>query len=225
MRRSPAMGHSSSPPPADAPAYGPPPTERPDGVARAGGPPLPGRLKSHLFPPQDDTAVYTYAVVDGANTPDLLDRLYDTRRPEFVCLHSGQLTPDRVEVAPYLVKLEARHPFTDWLLLQCWGRSRCVFAQSEAELPRLRRHFRSLLTVYDPDHRPVYFRWYDPRVLRTYLPTCNAEETTTVFGPVKAYLAEDAEPVVLLRFTPQGATPAQESLILNAHARSGGRAG
>src|SRR5439155_1286760 len=44
------------------------------------------------------------------------------------------------------------------------------------------------------------FRFYDPRVLRIYLPTCNAAEQQFVFGPVLRFLCEEAEPSTLLDF-------------------------
>ncbi|MFY2558205.1 hypothetical protein ACN469_11275, partial [Corallococcus terminator] len=42
---------------------------------------------------------------------------------------------------------------------------------------------------------------YDPRVLRTYLPTCNAEELRFVFGPIRSFLMEDEDGSMLLRFS------------------------
>ena len=60
-----------------------------------------------------------------------------------------------------------------------------------ADLRTMRNHFRKLLTVYDPNGKPLLFRYYDPRVLRVYLPTCNAEELATIFGPINSYLLED----------------------------------
>jgi hypothetical protein len=44
--------------------------------------------------------------------------------------------------------------------------------------------------VKDYKGRRLLFRYYDPRVLRVYLPTCLPNELETVFGPVKAYLVE-----------------------------------
>ena len=54
----------------------------------------------------------------------------------------------------------------------------------DATLEELRRHFRKFLKVEDPKGKSLIFRYYDPRVLRVYLPTCNAMELQTVFGPV-----------------------------------------
>ena len=37
----------------------------------------------------------------------------------------------------------------------------------------------------------MIFRFYDPRVLRKFLPTCNADELQTFFGKVETFFAED----------------------------------
>jgi hypothetical protein len=53
-----------------------------------------------------------------------------------------------------------------------------------------------------PDGKQVYFRFYDPRVLRVYLPTCTVEEMRTFFGPIKCFLTEGDKPEAALRFAP-----------------------
>jgi hypothetical protein len=57
----------------------------------------------------------------------------------------------------------------------------------------MRRHFRSLLTVHDETGKPMIFRFYDPRVMQNYLPTCNSGELETFFGKVDVYFAEDGD--------------------------------
>ena len=52
------------------------------------------------------------------------------------------------------------------------------------------RHFRQFLRVRDEAGREFFFRFYDPRVLRVYLPTCNSEELRTFFGPVELFSME-----------------------------------
>jgi len=156
-------------------------------------------LQKHLFS-QYDTNVY--AVLDGASVPDLeLPRLLWKLKPEHVCLYRGQLEPDMAEVAPYLVKLEYDHPFTKLVLEKGWGNHWGVFAVTrlEAGLREMRNHFRRFLMVMNPEGKTVYFRYYDPRVLRVYLPTCNAEEIEMVFGPISCYIVEDEDPAVLVR--------------------------
>jgi hypothetical protein len=64
----------------------------------------------------------------------------------------------------------------------------------------LRRHLKGLLMVKDYKGRRLLFRYYDPRVLRVYLPTCWPAELEAVFGPVKAYLLEGAEEGTVVQY-------------------------
>jgi hypothetical protein len=153
-------------------------------------------LNQYLFGEEDAEA---FAVLDGASVPELLGRL-DELQPEHECLYMGELKPDLAEVAPYLVRLEQGSEFSEWVVEQGWGNHWGIFALSQASIRELRRHFRTILKVYDPNGKPLLFRYYDPRVLRVYLPTCNAEELKAIFGPVVSYLLEADSPATLLRF-------------------------
>ena len=104
------------------------------------------------------------------------------------------------EVAPYLVQLEPEAPFTKLVLEQGMGKHWGVFVVSEAGIRDLRQHFRLFLTVFDAEGQALRFRYYDPRVLRAFLPTCNAEEIGKLFGPVKAFFTEGEKPTTMLRF-------------------------
>ena len=167
-------------------------------------------LRKHLF---SEPEYNVYTVLDGASVPDLLDKLYEDP-PEHCCLYRGELTPDLAETAPYLVRLEPRAAFTNWVLDKGWGHHWAIFATAEADLRTMRRHFRTFLMVNDPDGKPLYFRYYDPRVLRVYLPTCNVEEMTTVFGPIASYMLEGDTPNILFRFTPGPEKPLREEVSL-----------
>jgi len=147
----------------------------------------------------EDGEINVYAVLDGASIPELLDNLYE-QQPEHVCLYRGELEPDIAETAPYLVKLERDTDFSDWVIEKGWGNHWGIFALSNESLTAMRNHFRKFLMVYDPENRPLYFRYYDPRVLRKYLPVCDAEDLTTLFGPVVSYFLEDEAPKNALRF-------------------------
>lgn len=140
-----------------------------------------------------------YAILDGASIPDLQMNLFN-HKPPYICLYRGELEPDIAQVAPYLVFLEPESKFTDWLFSKGWGNHWGIFARSNFDMRVLRRHFRSFLTVYNEDGKPLLFRYYDPRVLRVYLPTCNKKEMDTIFGPVDSYLMEDEDSHNLIRF-------------------------
>ena len=162
----------------------------------------------HLFAEQDANV---FAVLDGASVTGLLDKLY-AMSPNFCCLFRGELQPDMAEVAPYLVQVEQGAGFTNWIIGQGWGNHWGIFVATEADFRRMRTHFRSFLIVYDETGRPLRFRYYDPRVLRTFLPTCTTEELTTVFGPITSYIAEDANPDALLRFQIQSGSLKQKQI-------------
>ena len=163
----------------------------------------------------EDTNVF--AALDGASVPDLLDKLYRLL-PEFECLFRGELEPDVAEVAPYLVQLEPNSEFTRWIVTHGWGQHWGIFAVTPADFRALRSHFRTLLTVYDASGRPMLFRYYDPRVLRIYLPTCNAGELSTIFGPITGYIVEDADPWTLLRFSMDSGSLSKEQFDLDPEA-------
>ena len=160
---------------------------------------LPQAIMQYLFAIPETTV---YAILDGASVPDLPQTLARFEI-ESECLFRGDLEPDLALVAPYLVRLPPEAPFVEWLLQSGWGRHWGVFAISKADLRNLRMHLRTFIKVYGPGLKPLYFRYYDPRVLRTYLSTCNDQELQTVFGPVLRYIAEDEDPSVLLKFWPE----------------------
>ena len=167
-------------------------------------------ISNYLFSEKEGRA---FAVLDGASIPGLLENLYHYQ-PEHVCLYRGELEPDMAEVAPYLVALEPNTQFTGWVLEQGWGKHWGVFVISPADLRALRQHFRTFLIVHNSGGQPLYFRYYDPRVLRVYLPTCNVQELATVFGPVVSYLVEDADPNTLLCFRTVSGALRQEKIPL-----------
>jgi Domain of unknown function (DUF4123) len=173
-----------------------------------------GSVRQKLF--ADDTQS-AYAILDGASVPGLPDRLRQ-HHPEFVCLYRGELAPDMAAVAPYLVHLQVDSEFTDWLTNEGWGKHWGIFVLSSADLRGLRQHFRTLLTVYDPEAKPVLFRYYDPRVLRTFLPTCDSGELSTMFGPVGCYVLEDEDGESGLRFLLASGSLKRETFLVRAAA-------
>ncbi len=141
----------------------------------------------------------SYAILDGASVSDLLPQL-DKTRPEFICLYRGELKPDLAMAAPYLVKLEPESEFANWVLSAGWGKHWGVFAISPADLTAIRQHFRKFLTVHNEAGKPLIFRYYDPRVMRTFLPTCEPGELADFFGPVEGFVMEGEDPAKMLQF-------------------------
>ncbi len=167
-----------------------------------------------------DAEATVYGILDGASIPGLLPAL-EEHQPQHLCLYRGELDPELAMTAPYLARLEPESAFTRWILGKGWGQHWGILAVSRADLRELRRHFRSLLMVYGPDTQPLYFRYYDPRVLRAYLPICEPGQASALFGPVRRYLAEGEEPEQLHRFWLAEGRPGNDQLRLTPAAESG----
>lgn len=129
-----------------------------------------------------------FALVDAARDPGIYDALL-APGVEVRCLYTEALPEPLARAAPYIVDLDRSEHFTE-RFRQAWGRSWGVLVRSSADLDTLRRHFKSLNVVRGPDGQRLLFRYYDPRVLRVYLPTCTRDELAQVFGPVRALVTE-----------------------------------
>lgn len=149
-------------------------------------------LSTELWPQRlKHDAPKVYALLDGARDPRI-ESIVRASDAEFTCLYAGELSPDLSAAAPYLLHLEPGQPYTLNLLEEGWEQSWGVYVVAAAHVTfkELRRHFRTLLRATDPQGNVLVFRFYDPRVLRVYLPTCTAEERAAFFGPVSTFVAE-----------------------------------
>lgn len=140
-----------------------------------------------LWPAGDSlTGTQVHMLVDGAADSQLAARIR-LGKLDHDCLFAGPLTARLQAAAPWLVHLSAMSAQTRELI----GRAArhqgiLVSAPAHVSTRQLRLHFKKLLWVRDEDGRELYFRFYDPRVLAIYLPTCTPEEKRIVFGPVQA---------------------------------------
>ena len=127
-----------------------------------------GKIAGRVCPVQGTA---TFALLDGAGIPALLDKLYETAGLEFECLYSGELEPGVAAAAPYIVRLEAGTEFAARVLAG-WGEQRGILAHvaEDVDMAVLRRHFRKLSMVYGPDGSALLFRYYDPCVMNDSCP-------------------------------------------------------
>jgi hypothetical protein len=131
-----------------------------------------------------------WAVFDAASDSKLHRRLGESGLLR-ECLFAGQLAAPLAEKAPYLVQLEHDDTKTIELIEDGWDNSWCVFLEADVGIKALRKHLRTLLRVQGPTGNFMLFRYYDPRVLRVYLPTCTADELTRFYGPIERIWIEE----------------------------------
>jgi hypothetical protein len=139
-----------------------------------------------------------YAVLDAARDPAVLRLLRDSGE-EAQSLYSGRRSEQLAEVAPYLARVPVGSRLFDGLINEGWGRSFGVLVACDAPFAELRRHLRRFLVVQTEERQALYFRFYDPRVLRPFLEAAADEERRAFFGPVSAILLEGRRDGTLLR--------------------------
>jgi hypothetical protein len=155
-------------------------------------------LRQQMFGP-DGTSLY--AIFDGAIVDELPARL-DQSGLQHVCLFPGQLDPELAAVVPYLVALEADNPLTLEAIESGWMAHWGVYIQTPEGVGfrQMRQHFRPFLKVRGPLGEMMYFRYYDPRVLRVVLPTFDVSQRQSFFGPVRSLFVESESGAIALRF-------------------------
>jgi hypothetical protein len=159
-----------------------------------------------------------FALLDAARGHQVLEILLSSGA-QYQSLYEGPQGDELADWAPYLVGLPAGCAALGALVRRGWGRSWGVYLTSRLPFAEVRRHFRKFLLVKsEEDGRTLYFRYYDPRVLRLFLPSCTQPQATEFFGPVAEFLMEAADPAFLLRFTPgkRGAEQVTQAVLYNA---------
>jgi len=155
------------------------------------------RIEELLWP--DGARPDVWMIVDGARTIEIFRMLLECHL-EYSCLYSGTLSSDLEIAAPYLVQLDHGYRDTHRFIQRAWGNNWGVFLKSETSMKKLRRHLREFLVVRDTSGNRLVFRYYDPRVLRIYLPTCTPTELRSVFGPIECFWTESGTAEDMLSF-------------------------
>ena len=142
----------------------------------------------------------TCSIFDSARDSQILNKIKELQGI-YISLYQGATQQTLGDVAPYLVKCRTKSRLNKWILENGWGNSWGIFIQSQASTEEIRKHFRKFLLVETEEEEELYFRFYDPRVLRVFLPTCNYIQLNEFFGPVQKYICEDEDPVNALVFS------------------------
>jgi len=133
-----------------------------------------------------------YAIVEGAMCERHLPFIFSSAA-EHASLYRETDNEKLVRLGPHLVRFGEGEQFASRFLPTAWGQHWGIFICSEANTEQLLRHFRHFLIVSTEANRKLYFRFYDPRVLRRFLPTCTARQLETLFGPVDFFVTESRE--------------------------------
>ena len=148
-------------------------------------------LVTELWKPIDGAIPTVYALLDGARDKRI-EPLVNNSRLEHDCLYSGKLNYALKRAAPHIVKVEPNDKLFRTIVEEGWGNSWGIFAvvPPGVKMQTVRNNCRRLAKVEAPGGKTMVFRYYDPRVLRDFLPTCLPVEIKRIFGPVSVYVGE-----------------------------------
>lgn len=144
----------------------------------------------------------THTIQDGARLERELD-MAKRLNNDHVSLYKGRPEEELAGVAPYLFLHESRSDFSNWVAHNGLGNSWGIYLHSPAAMEAVQKHLRRFLMVQMEDTgKQVYFRFYDPRVLRIFLPTCDTQQLAEMFGQViTRFVCEDEDPAFALVFS------------------------
>lgn len=153
-----------------------------------------------------------FATLDAARIGDLTNRL---GTPEVHALFEGQDQTELRDVAPYLVAVD-KSLTLEHLVEESWGRSWGIYLSCNEPVDKILAHLRQFVKVKTEDGGIMYFRFYDPRVLRVFLPTCTPEQAIEFFGPIQAFWVEGEDPSTCLLFRRGTRGVEKEAITLNS---------
>lgn len=133
-----------------------------------------------------------WAILDACDAPGVPGRVRMLGPEKGDCLWRAEAREKYWGVAPWLASVDGA--LLDWIRGSLWDEPWGLFIEAHVAIDVLRGHFRKLLVVAGPDEKPMYFRFYDPRVLRMFLKTATTRERNELFGPVAAYWGVYGDP-------------------------------
>jgi Domain of unknown function (DUF4123) len=137
---------------------------------------------------------HLYAVLDSARDIEVLAWLRGSGLA-YQCLFQGEKAVSLAEEAPYLAQLGDGGEAISSLVGKFHDGGAVSYLVSSAPFYAIRRHLRRIQFVKTEEDETLFFRFYDPRIARVFLPTCDAKQIDWMFGGVvQRWLAEALEP-------------------------------
>ena len=140
-----------------------------------------------------------YVLIDCAGIDGGQSGILREAFSELECLFTGDLALELADVGPYLGRMKSYDPNVKAVLENMLESHVAllltleipVAEHEEITFSQVHRHFRKFNVVYDPTGKPLFFRYYDPRVLVNVLAELDAEQLNDFFGPVDTMILAD----------------------------------
>lgn len=133
------------------------------------------------------SSVPLWAVVDGVSWPEIQSLLAENIPPH-ACLYTST-DPNTQRIAPWLVRVEPDSAMQALFESRDPATYSIIFFHSHKGLKQLRDHFRryTMLLIPTIPDTPVYFRFYDPRVLMDMMTALDTYKLMLFFNGIEAF--------------------------------------
>jgi hypothetical protein len=126
-----------------------------------------------------------YAIVDACGCPAVPEKAAALGPERAFCLYTGESRERAAQAGPYL--FHAAGSVFEWIEQTLWNEPWGVLLACKEPISSLGAHLGRFLVVRLPDGKKRAFRFYDPRILKPFLESCNKDQLRTFFGPVRAF--------------------------------------
>ncbi|MEQ1883839.1 MAG: DUF4123 domain-containing protein [Bryobacteraceae bacterium] len=152
----------------------------------------------------------------GESVFALLDPVRDPRIPAFLDAARAEFArvDDTVASSPYLVALPSKAKLLDVLVKDGWGHQWGYYFTSRESFDANRLHWRSYVMLRTERGREITFRYWDPRVLRTILPSMPPEEARDFFGNAARLVVEGEKTETALEYSLTARGCRQNTVVL-----------
>jgi hypothetical protein len=145
-----------------------------------------------------------YGVLDCAIDPALHEHVARLEPEQAACLFE-RVAPEVKRVSPHVVELAPADPLSKAWRAQGWGRNWGVLFSSLADLRTVKLRLKRFTQARLPDGSgPVLFRFWDPRVLRSYLPLLESADVPAWFTDIDRWIVPTEDGAGSIRFSNHG---------------------
>lgn len=149
-----------------------------------------------------------YMIIDAAHDERIFTALHTTANVHCCLFNEDRIAPEIEAVAPHLVKLRHLDEFTTFCLSQGVRSNWLLLFSSTADhVMQLRLHFKHFSLVADAEGKEFLFRYYDPRVLPSFISACTTAERDKLFQAVEQFYIPSVQPdhsIALAQWSRQG---------------------
>ncbi|MBP7167192.1 MAG: DUF4123 domain-containing protein [Bacteroidia bacterium] len=141
-----------------------------------------------------------YIILDAARMEEKMDEIAKLNYTGSPLLN----TKDELYVqklSAFLFTFQSTGDFANLIVNEGWGQSWGIYVSSNKSLNVVQQHLSRNMYASTDTGEIMYFRFYDPRVLRIFLPTCDLNQLFEFFGPVQKFIAEDEDPQFALIYS------------------------